>query len=117
MCFKGVGSLPGPPYHVRLKENYTQVQHPPWSVPVAYNTELDRLVQENIKAKVNQHAEWVDFIVPVTKSDGNIRLCMDPKDLNKAIERNQWYSRILDDILVQLSKASAILLNDATSGY
>ena len=56
-------------------------------------------------------------IVPVTKPDGSIRLCLDPKDLNKAIERNKWYSRTLDDILPQLSNASAITLNDATSGY
>ena len=27
--FQGVGRLPGPPYHIRLKENYTLVQHPP----------------------------------------------------------------------------------------
>ena len=32
--FQGVWSLPGPLYHIRLKENYTPVQHPPWSVPV-----------------------------------------------------------------------------------
>ena len=34
------------PYHIRLKENYTPVQHPSQSVPVemqsAYKTELDR---------------------------------------------------------------------------
>ena len=26
--FKGVGTLPGGPYHIRLKENYKLVQHP-----------------------------------------------------------------------------------------
>ena len=34
--FKGVGTLPGGPYHIRLKEQYRLVQHPPpGSVPVA----------------------------------------------------------------------------------
>ena len=33
--FKGVGTLPGGPYHIRLKEQYRPVQHPPRSVPVA----------------------------------------------------------------------------------
>ena len=32
--FQGVESLPGPPCHIRLRENYTPVQHPPQSVPV-----------------------------------------------------------------------------------
>ena len=27
--FKGVGTLPGGPYHIRLKEQYMPVQHPP----------------------------------------------------------------------------------------
>ena len=43
--FKGIGTLPGGPYHIRLKEQYKPVQHPPRSVPVAmqtaYKAELD----------------------------------------------------------------------------
>ena len=43
--FQGVGSLTGPPYHIRLKEKHTPVQHPPHSVPVgmqsANKTELE----------------------------------------------------------------------------
>ena len=27
--FKGIGTLPGGPYHIRLKEQYKLVQHPP----------------------------------------------------------------------------------------
>ena len=46
--FQGVGSLPGTPYHTRLKEKYTPVQHPPCSVPVGMQSadkiKLDRLV-------------------------------------------------------------------------
>ena len=83
----------------------------------AYKAEIDRLMSENIITEINQHTEWVNSIVPVTKPDGSIRLCLDPKDLNTAIERNQWYSRALDDILPHLSKVCAITLNDATSGY
>ena len=33
--FKGVGTLLGGPYHIRLKEEYKPVQYPPRSVPVA----------------------------------------------------------------------------------
>ena len=54
--FQGVGKLPGPPYHIRLKENYAPVQHPPQSVPVGmqsvYKAELDRLMQEDIITEV-----------------------------------------------------------------
>ena len=47
--FKGVGTLPGGPYHIRLKEEYKLVQHLPRSVPIAmqsaYKLELERLIQ------------------------------------------------------------------------
>ena len=51
------------------------------------------------------------------KPNGSLRLCLDPKDLNKAIERNQWYSRTIDDILPELAKSKFKTLKDATSGY
>ena len=32
--FKGVGTLPGGPYYIKLKDSYNPVQHPPRSVPL-----------------------------------------------------------------------------------
>ena len=51
------------------------------------------------------------------KPNGSLRLCLDPKDLNKAIKRNQWYSRTIDDILPELAKSKFKTLKDRTSGY
>ena len=101
--FKGVGTLPCGPYHIKLKDSYKPVQHPPRSVPLgmqsAYKAKLDRLVKEGIITEVHEHTEWINSIVPVMKGDSSLRLCLDPKDLNKAIKRSQWYARTLDDIL------------------
>ena len=62
--FKGVCTLPGGPYHNRLKELYRLVQHPPRSVPVAmqsaYKVELNRLVKEGIITEVKEHTEWIN---------------------------------------------------------
>ena len=119
--FKGVGTLPGGPYHIRLKEQYRPVQHPPRSVPIAmqtgYKSELDRLTKEGIITEVKEYTEWINLIVPVMKPNGSLRLCLDRKDLNKEIERNQWYSRTIDDILPELAKSKFKTLKDATSGY
>ena len=91
--FKGVGTLPGGPYHIKLKDSYKPVQHPPRSVPLgmqsAYKAELERLVKEGIITEVHEHTEWINSIVPVMKEDGSIRLCLDPKDFNKAMKTNQ----------------------------
>ena len=49
--FKGVGTLPGGPYHTKLKDSCKPVQHPLRSVPLgkqsAYKAELDRLVKDS----------------------------------------------------------------------
>ena len=67
--FKGVGTLPGGPYYIKLKDSYKPVQHPPRSVPSgfqsAYKAELDRLVREGIITEVHEHTEWINSVVPV----------------------------------------------------
>ena len=107
--FKGVGTLPDGSYQ---KDSYKPVQHPPRSVPLgmqsAYKAELDRLVREGIITKVQEHAEWINSIVPVMKEDSSLRLCLDPKDLHKANERNQWYARTLDDIFPELAQSTSL---------
>ena len=119
--FKGIGTLPGGPYHIRWKEQYRPVQHPSRSVPVAmqttYKTGLDRLTKEGIITEVKEHTEWINLIVPVMKPNGSLRVCLDHKDLSKVIERNQWYSRTIDDILPELARSKYKTLKDATSGY
>ena len=62
--FKGVGTLPGGPYHIRLKDCYKPVQHIPRSVPLgmqsAYKAELDRLIKKGIITEVHEHTEWIN---------------------------------------------------------
>ena len=77
-----------------LKENYKAVQHAPHQVAAslksAYKAELQRLLDAGIIAEVRGHTEWINSIVPVKKPDGSLRLCLDPKDLNKTIKRHHW---------------------------
>ena len=119
--FRGIGTLPGGPYHIKLKDSYKPVQHPSGSVPLgmqsAYKAELDRLAKEGIITEVHDHTKWISSIVPVMKEDSSLRLCLDPKDLNKVIERNQWYARTLDDILPELAQSKYFTIKDATSGF
>ena len=50
--FSGIGTLPGGPYLIELKENYKAVQHAPHQVAVslksAYKVELQRLLDAGI---------------------------------------------------------------------
>ena len=55
--FKGIGTLPGGPYHIRLKEQYRPVQHPPRSVPVAMQTTYKDRVRQTDKRRHNHRSK------------------------------------------------------------
>ena len=75
------------------------------------------MTQLGVIKEVREHTEWINSIVPVKKPEGSLRLCLDPKDLNRAIKRNQWYSRTVNDILPELADSKYFSLLDAKSGY
>jgi len=66
------------------------VVHPPRRVPFALReklrSELDRMEQSDVITKVSTPTHWVNSLVVVEKpQSGNLRICLDPQDLNKAI--------------------------------
>ena len=66
---------------------------------------------------VQGHTDWINSDVPVSKPDGSIRLCLDPKDLNKSIKRNQYYTKTIDEVSAELHGGKYFTLVDAKSGY
>ena len=66
---------------------------------------------------MNLLTDWVNSLVCVTKSNGTIQLCLDPKDLNRAIKRPHHCTPTLEDILPKLSDAKYFSIVDARSGY
>ena len=53
------------------------------------------------------------------KPDGGkkVRLCLDPKDLNKNIKREHYYSKTIDEILPLLHGSKKISAGDTNKGY
>ena len=74
--------------------------------------------QQKIIAKVTEPTEWVSSLVVVQKpNSGKLRICLDPRDLNRAILRPHYPSRTIEDILPELSGAKYFTKMDAKSGY
>ena len=82
-----------------------------------YKDELERLCSLGIIEPVAGHTDWINSIVPVAKPDGSIRLCLDPKDLNNSIKRNQCYSKTIDEVSAELHDSRYFTVVDAKSGY
>ena len=119
--FDGLGTLPGSDYHLRLKPDAKPVQHAPRQVPekkkAAYKAELEQLTHAEIIEKKDGDTLWINSIVPAVKPDGSIRLCLDPKDLNRSLERNAYYMKTIEELSAELRGCSVFTAMDAKQGY
>ena len=63
--------------------------------------------------EVKEHTDWVNSFVIVEKDTGNhhspnhtvkkkLRICLDPRDLNEALEREPYHTRSVDEITAKL---------------
>ncbi|GFX75387.1 transposon Ty3-I Gag-Pol polyprotein [Trichonephila clavipes] len=119
--FTGVGEFPNEPYHITLKEHAVPVIHPPRRVPLALQPKLkstlDVLEKEGIVSKVNKSTDWVQSLVIVEKPNENLRLCLDPRDLNKVIEREHYQIPCTDDIISRLEGKKIFSVVDLKDGF
>lgn len=54
------------------------------------------MVTNKILSPVTEPTEWVNNIVIVPKNNGDIRICMDPRNLNKYVRRELFQIPISD---------------------
>ncbi|GFT06271.1 uncharacterized protein K02A2.6 [Trichonephila clavipes] len=118
--FTGVGEFPNEPYHITLKDNAVPVIHPPRRVPLALQPKLkstlDRL-EKGIVSKVNKPTDLVQCLIIVEKPNGNLRFCLDPRDLNKVIKREHYQIPCTDDIISRLEEKKIFSVVDLKDGF
>ena len=56
-------------------------------------------------------------MVTVVKPNGQLRICIDPKDLNKVIEREHYPMKTLEEVVGQMAGAKVFSVLDAKSGF
>ena len=90
-CFEGIGHFPGNPYKFHLKPDHKPARHAPRKVPVhlktAFKEEIESLVKQGILEEVKEHTD-----------KEKIRMRLDPRDLNEALERDSYYTHSTGEI-------------------
>ena len=61
------------------------------------------MVKAGILAKVDEPTDWISSMVVVRRPD-KLRLCIDPKGLNRALKRNNHIMPTTDDVLPELTR-------------
>ena len=56
-------------------------------------------------------------MVTVIKPNGKLRICIDPRDLNKAIRREYYPMRTIEEISARMPNAKYFSVLDASSGF
>ena len=114
------GTLPRV-HDIKIKEDATPVIVPPRKIAHALKgkvkAKLDKMVSEGIISKVEEPTEWVSGMVVVEKANGDLRLCIDPRPLNKAIKRQHHKMPTTDEVLAEMAEAKFFSKVDASSGY
>ncbi|VDI10628.1 Hypothetical predicted protein [Mytilus galloprovincialis] len=67
--------------------------------------------------KQQEPTQWVNSMVTVIKPNGKIRICIDPRDLNKAILREHYPLKTVEEVISQMPNAKVFSKLDATSGF
>ncbi|PIK48832.1 hypothetical protein BSL78_14290 [Apostichopus japonicus] len=115
-----LGKLPG---LVTLKTdgNLRPTVMPTRRVPLAIRSklkqELDRLVNADVIAVVDEPTPWVSALVIAPKKNGDLRICIDPRELNKALQREHYTLPILEETLHELGQSRVFSKADLSSGY
>jgi len=118
--FQGLGEL-GEPLRLEVDEMVKPVQIPPRRIPEALRgflkDHLAELEQQGVIEKVTQVTDWVSAILVNKKSNGKIRLCLDPQPLNKALKRCHYPIPTIEDVLPDLANAKVFTKLDCKNGY
>ena len=118
--FEGIGCLPGE-YSIEIKKDAVPRQcinrKTPLSMLNDLKAKLESYIDKGILARVDYPTEWISNNVSVRKPNGSLRVCIDPSNLNKVIQRNHFPMPTLDDVLSELHGARVFSLCDAQDGF
>ena len=78
---------------------------------------LEGLERIKVIAPVDQPTEWVSQIVVAVKKPGELCVCIDPKPLNTALEREHYQIPVLDNLLPDLTDARVFTKVDLASAF
>ena len=117
--FTGIGDIGEA--KIQLKDDATPVIDAPRRVPLALRDrlkkELERMEEQDVIEKVTEPTDWVNSLVVVEKPNGKLRVCLDPRNLNKAVKRPHYAMPTLEDAVSKMAGARYFSKLDAQSGY
>ena len=118
--FDRLGSLKGA-YNIRIDPSVKPATLARRKVPIeskeAIDRELDYLIEEEIITKQVEPTPWVSSVTFPRKPNGDIRVCLDPSNLNKAIIREHHKPMTMEQIAHELARVKVYTKADALKAF
>uniref|UniRef100_A0A803KB09 Gypsy retrotransposon integrase-like protein 1 n=1 Tax=Xenopus tropicalis TaxID=8364 RepID=A0A803KB09_XENTR len=118
--FKGLGCFPGK-HHIYVDPTVPPVIHGCRKIPYAimdkFKQTLTELKETGVVSLVTVPTPWVNSLVITEKKNGNLRVCLDPRDLNKAIKRQHYSISTPEDVRSKLNGKKFFTILDEKDGY
>ena len=118
--FDRLGSLKGE-YDIKVDPTVPPVQHARRKVPIeskaAIEEAIDYMVKQDILEPQIEPTPWVSSVTYPVKPTGEVRPCLDVRDLNKAIIRQNHKPQTVEEIAHQLAGAMVFTKADALKAF
>ena len=75
------------------------------------------MTEQNIIFRIEEPTDWVSSLTCVTKRDGSVRVCLDPRQLNKALIRPYHQAQTVEELNHKFANANFFSKLDAKAGY
>ena len=106
---------------MKINSKMSPIQHAVWRVLVAVyarlKEELDKMTEQEIITPVTAPTPWVSSMVVIPKPNGKLRIGLDLKELNKAIQREHYPLPTIEDVATCLHGAKIFTKLDVKNGF
>ena len=119
--------------HLEVDTSVPPVVHPPTKIPVAMlepaREKLKKMEEAGIIVKEDEPTSWVSLMLVIAKrkvndkrkdtppSKDDLRICIDPRYLTKALKRPHYPTVTVEEVANRLAGAKSFTSLDACSGY
>ena len=118
--FDRLGSLKGA-YNIRVDPTVKPATRARRKVPIeskeTIDKELDYLIEEEIITEQVEPTPWVSSVTFPRKRNGEVRVCLDPSNLNKVIIREHHKPMTVEEIAHELAGATVYTKADALKAF
>ena len=121
--FEGIGTMKNTIVKLDVHQSVTPIVQPPRKIPQAIveplKSEIERRAHLGVIRKLNikEATDWCHNLVLVCKPNGKLRVCLDPRTINKVLRFNVHNARTFQDVTSSIRRVAKVSKIDANSGF